>query len=113
MPRPPTDQHSTAGNGVNALDKFLEHRIRLGICVLLSLYDQISFSRFKELLQESDGSLGAHLRKLEDEGYIAVRKEFRNRKPASWYALTSKGREALVSHLEALRKLIGQARTLP
>ncbi len=49
-----------------ALDTLLDHRVRLAICVLLSRYDRLSFSRLKELTGETDGSLGAHLRKLED-----------------------------------------------
>src|SRR5262249_479130 len=96
-------------DGLEGFDRVLEHRVRLGIAVLLARYDRISFSRFKKLLGETDGSLGAQLRKLEEEGYLAVRKEFRERKPASWYALTSLGRKALRSHLDALRQLIRTA----
>ena len=36
--------------------------------VLLSKYDAMSFRR----TEEKDGSLGTHLRKLEDAGYLAV-----------------------------------------
>ena len=93
------------------LDRLLEHGVRLGICVLLSRYDEISFSRFKELLRETDGSLGAQLRKLEDAGYLTARKEFRERKPVTWYALTAPGRKALAKHLDALRHLIRTAHT--
>ncbi len=83
--------------------------MRLGIAVLLTRYDAISFGRFKELLRETDGSLGAQLRKLENEGYVHVRKEFRDRRPTTWYALTSKGRKALGVHLAALRQVIRMA----
>ncbi len=88
-------------------DRLLEHRLRLAICVLLSRNDAVSFSRFKELLGETDGNLGAQLRTLEEAGYIGVRKEFRDRKPISWYSLRPKGRKALVAHVEALEDLIG------
>jgi len=46
-----------------------------------------------------------HLRKLEDGGYVTVRKHFVARKPQSLYALTDAGRKALlayVAHLESL-----------
>jgi DNA-binding MarR family transcriptional regulator len=92
--------------GLGRLDKLLEHRVRLGICVLLARNDSLSFSRLKDLLQETDGSLGAHLRKLEDSGYLNVNKQFQDRKPVSWYSLTTPGREALTSHLAALQQLI-------
>ncbi|MEO6331498.1 MAG: transcriptional regulator [Gemmatimonadaceae bacterium] len=89
-----------------ALDTLLDHRVRLAICVLLSRYDRLSFSRLKELTAETDGSLGAHLRRLEDEGYLRVKKEFVARKPTSWYALSPKGLAALAVHLGALTDLL-------
>ena len=91
------------------IDRALEHRVRLAICVLLSRYDRLSFARLKELTGETDGSLGAHLRRLEDEKYIKVRKEFVDRKPVSWYALALAGRTALTAHLGALEALIRRA----
>ena len=92
--------------GLDAIDRLLEHRVRLAISVLLSRYDRLSFSRLKEVTGESDGSLGAHLRRLEDEGYVGVKKEFVDRKPVSWYRLTAGGRKALAAHLDALKGLI-------
>ena len=73
------------------LDRLLEHRVRLAVCVLLSRYDRLSFSKLKELTDETDGNLGANLKKLEDEGYVTVSKEFVQRKPVSWYAITARG----------------------
>lgn len=92
--------------GISGLDAVLEHRMRLGACVLLSRADALSFSRLKELLRATDGNLGAQMRKLEEALYIEARKEFQNRKPVTWYALTPKGREALKAHLAALETLI-------
>jgi DNA-binding transcriptional ArsR family regulator len=96
-------------DGLAALDPVLQHRTRLGACVLLSGADAFSFSRLRELLEETDGNLGAQLRKLEDAGYVAVRKEFVDRRPVSWYGLTSAGGRALRAHLAALEALIGAA----
>jgi DNA-binding PadR family transcriptional regulator len=93
---------------LQGIDKVLEHRVRLAIAVLLTRDDEVSFRRLKELLQETDGSLGANLRRLEDAGYVSVRKEFRDRRPVSWYALTGAGRVTLRAHLRALQRLIGQ-----
>jgi DNA-binding PadR family transcriptional regulator len=94
---------------IERLDRLLEHRLRLALTVLLSRHDRLSFSRLKELTEESDGNLGANLKKLEDEGYVGVTKEFVDRKPVSWYAITPTGRGALKSHLDGLRRLIAQA----
>jgi DNA-binding PadR family transcriptional regulator len=105
----PTQSEATLSAGLDELDDLLGHRSRLAACVLLSRADQLSFSRLKELLSETDGNLGAQLRKLEEEGYVSVRKEFRDRRPVTWYRLTPSGRKALVSHLGALGRFIAHA----
>jgi DNA-binding PadR family transcriptional regulator len=97
------------GGLLDAADPVLEHRVRLAVCVLLSSADEISFSRFKELLQQTDGNLGAQLRKLEDEGYVSLRKVFQARKPVTWYRLADPGRQALGRHLQYLQRLVAQA----
>ncbi len=88
------------------VDRLLEHRPRLAICVLLAQADALSFSRLKSLIGETDGNLGAQLRKLEEGGYVRVRKEFVERKPVSWYELTAAGRRALREHLDAMSDLL-------
>jgi DNA-binding MarR family transcriptional regulator len=95
--------------GLDGLDALLQHRTRLGALVLLSTADTLNFARLRELLGETDGNLGAQLRKLEDAGYLGVRKEFANRKPVTWYALTDRGQSALKGHLKALESLIKAA----
>ena len=94
---------------LDAADPVLEHRVRLAACVLLSGAVEISFSRFKEVLQQTDGNLGAQLRKLEDEGYVSLRKVFQARKPVTWYRLTDQGRQALGKHLQHLQRLVARA----
>jgi DNA-binding MarR family transcriptional regulator len=92
------------------LDDVLQHRARIGAAVLLARHTQLSFSRLKVLLQETDGNLGAQMRKLEDAGYVSARKEFQDRRPVTWYALTAKGKRALAQHLANLERLIQHAR---
>ena len=70
---------------------------------------EISFARFKQQLELTDGNLGAQLRKLEDAGCIALRRDFVDRKPVTWYALTKPGRLALNRHLRALQSIISEA----
>lgn len=96
-------------NELGALDRVLEHRVRLAVCVLLTRYERLSFSRLKALTDETDGNLGANLKKLEDEGFVAVTKEFVDRKPVSWYGITPKGRKSLRAHVDVLGRILAQA----
>ena len=92
---------------LDALDPAFEHRARLAIAVLLARHGEISFARFKQELALTDGNLGAQLRRLEDDGYLVLRRDFVERKPVTWYALSQGGRKALDRHLAALRSVIG------
>lgn len=94
---------------MNALDQLatvFDHRVRLTIGVLLARHGEISFSRLKAQLELTDGNLGAHLRKLEDADCIALRRDFVERKPVTWYSLTKEGRRTLNLHLHALQSVI-------
>lgn len=94
---------------LDGLDPVLEHRTRLAIGVLLARHGEISFSRFKEQLDLTDGNLGAQLRKLEDAAYLKLRRDFVERRPVTWYALTPTGRKALDRHMRALQAVIAVA----
>ncbi|HEX4054800.1 MAG TPA: transcriptional regulator [Tepidisphaeraceae bacterium] len=105
----PSDSISRGPRGLDQLDALLQHRGRLGAMVLLSAHNEINFSTLRDLLKESDGNLGAQLRKLEDAQYVGVKKEFQDRKPVSWYTLTAIGRRALKAHLDALEAIVRSA----
>jgi DNA-binding MarR family transcriptional regulator len=108
MSRTETQLQQTA-IGLDRLDPLLQHRSRLGAMVLLSGTDAMSFVRLRELLKETDGNLGAQLRKLEDAGYVGVQKLFDRRKPVTWYAISKTGQTALKSHLAAMESLMKAA----
>jgi DNA-binding MarR family transcriptional regulator len=95
------------------LDDLLQHRARIAAAVLLARHDRLSFSRLKGLLNETDGNLGAQLRKLEDAGYVKALKQFQDRRPVTWYELSAKGKRALTQHLANLERLIKRARGKP
>jgi DNA-binding PadR family transcriptional regulator len=109
MERPVRESDPQPPPGLAQLDPLLQHRSRLGALVLLSRSEALTFSRLKSLLEETDGNLGAQLRKLEDAQYVSVRKEFVDRKPASWYSITPAGQRALKRHLKAIESLLKSA----
>ena len=105
----PVDPELPVLDELELLNGLLEHRVRLAICVLLSKYEAMSFTRLKQVLDETDGSLAAHLRKLENSGYLDVEKAYRKRRPVTWYRLNSGGRTKLKQHLSVLMQLIDRA----
>ena len=86
----------------------LDNRIRLGIMSVLVVNDWVEFKHLKELLALTDGNLASHIKALEKEQYIEVKKEFVGRKPQTTYKVTEVGRQAFEAHLNALEALINR-----
>ena len=90
----------------NAIDDVIHGRLRLGVVAYLSAVDSATFSELRDRVGATDGNLSAHLRKLEDAGYVRADKRFVNRKPQTRLSLTPAGRKAWnawLDRMEALR----------
>ncbi len=90
----------------NDLDKIIHERMRLGIISALAANDSLSFADLKSLLDTSDGNLSVHARKLEEAGYLSVKKSFADRTPLTEYKITADGRKALERYLDHMEALI-------
>ena len=90
----------------NAIDELLHSRARLAIVAFLAGANEADFVAIREATKMTDGNASVHLRKLEDAGYVTVRKHFVARKPQSLYALTQEGRKALLSYVAHLESLV-------
>lgn len=93
-------------NIIDNLHKAFESRVRLGIMSSLAVNDSLDFSALKEYLEVTDGNLASHIKALEKEGFLGVRKSFIDNKPNTRYSITPAGRKAFDAHLSALEKLI-------
>ena len=74
--------------------------------VTLEVGSEVDFTYLRELLEVTDGNLGAHLRKLEEAGYIAVNKTFVERKPRTYIVATAEGRKVFQEHVAALQAIL-------
>ena len=95
-----------AENVSNELDKVIHERMRLGIISALAANEKLSFSDLKNLLNTTDGNVSVHARKLEDAGYVTMKKSFSGRVPLTEYKITAAGRKALEGYLNHMETLI-------
>ncbi len=93
-----------------ALDPIIHVRVRLGIVSALAVEDSLTFNELKERLETSDGNLSVHARRLEEAGYVEIRKSFEGRIPRTDYRLTETGRQALERYLDHMEALIERVR---
>ena len=91
------------------LNETIHQTVRLRIMaalVTLGVTDEVDFTYLRDLLDVTDGNLGAHLRKLEEAGYIAVNKTFVERKPRTFVSATAAGRKVFQEHVAALESIL-------
>ncbi|MEZ4987512.1 MAG: transcriptional regulator [Saprospiraceae bacterium] len=91
---------------ITHLDKAFDNRIRLGVMSMLVVNDWVDFTTLRDQLEVSDGNLASHLKALEKEEYIGLRKQFIGRRPNTSYQATELGRKAFSAHLAYLEQLI-------
>lgn len=94
---------------LNSLSKLLENRTRLGIMSALMVNKSIDFNTLKELLDVTDGNLASHLKMLEKNELIEVKKQFIGKKPKTNYSITPEGRNVFKRHLGALERLMNKS----
>jgi DNA-binding HxlR family transcriptional regulator len=73
---------------------------------ILMVNEWVDFTSLKRYLEITDGNLASHLKALEANSFIEVRKQFVGRKPKTTYRSTAKGQTAFKAHLEALEQFI-------
>ena len=90
-------------------DPVLLSQARLGVISVLLTRRDATFSDLRALLGLTQGNLGIHLRKLEEAGYVAVKKEFVGRKPRTTASITPNGRKAFLGHVARLEQIVRDA----
>lgn len=93
------------------LDPVIHSQIRLAVLSILLSAEKAEFNYLKKTIGTSDGNLSTHLSKLEEAGYVAVKKSFKGKKPLTTCSLTKKGRDAFSRYLKVLEEYIHTEKT--
>jgi DNA-binding MarR family transcriptional regulator len=92
------------------LDRVIHEKGRLAIMSLLAATTQLSFTEMRDILNMTDGNLSVHIRTLQEAGYVAVTKSYRERKSHTTYTLTGAGRKAFTQYIDLLEKIVQQSK---
>lgn len=90
----------------NDLDPILHSQLRLSIVSILISLKETDFNYIKETTQATSGNISIQIKKLQDAGYIQVKKSFKNNYPNTTVSITDKGIEAFETYVENLKKYI-------
>jgi DNA-binding transcriptional ArsR family regulator len=76
------------------IDKLIHEPARLIILANLYVIEEADFIFLKNRTEMTWGNLSSHLSKLEEAGYVIVKKEISGKKTKTRISLTDKGRQA-------------------
>jgi DNA-binding MarR family transcriptional regulator len=88
------------------LDPLLHSQLRLAIISLLITSEKAEFTHIKEETKATAGNISIQIKKLQEAGYIKVKKAFKNNYPNTTISITSKGIEAFENYVNNLKKYI-------
>jgi predicted ArsR family transcriptional regulator len=92
------------------LDRVIHEKGRLTIMSLLAASTQLSFTEMRNTLGMTDGNLTAHVRTLQEAGYVSVTKAFHKGRPLTTFALTPAGRKAFAAYIDLLEQIVALSR---
>ncbi len=94
------------------LDRVIHEKGRLAIMSMLAASPELSFTDLRGTLNMTDGNLTTHIRTLQEAGYVAVAKSYRNNRPLTTCSLTAAGRKAFTDYVDLLEQIVQQTRKL-
>ena len=95
----------------DGLHRSLHEKARLGILTALCTHAEGRvFSELKTLCSLTDGNLNRHLKVLQDESLIQIKKEQTGRRGQTRVLLTSAGRRGFLAYLDELERVVNDAR---
>jgi DNA-binding MarR family transcriptional regulator len=88
------------------IDRTIHAPARLQILALLTVIESADFTFLMRQTGLTRGNLSSHLGKLEEAGYIVVKKEFVDKIPRTLICLTDEGRKAIQDYRETMRQVV-------
>ncbi|MCJ7812273.1 transcriptional regulator [bacterium] len=88
------------------LDTIVHAPVRLAILSILVTAENANFTFLREATKTTDGNLNTHLTKLEQSGYIRIKKTFKGKKPQTICSISRKGAKAFELYLEQLDQIV-------
>jgi DNA-binding MarR family transcriptional regulator len=102
-----TDPHSDPElHPLANIDQVIHASARLMVLTNLYVVESADYVFLMRLTGLTWGNLSTHLTKLEEAGFIALKKEFKGKKPHTTISLTKQGRAAFREYKKTLQQVL-------
>ena len=88
------------------IDQVIHASARLMVLSYLYVLDSADYVFLMRRTGLTWGNLSTHLTKLEEAGYVEIRKEFKGKKPHTSARLTRRGRAAFRDYKKSMRRVL-------
>jgi DNA-binding MarR family transcriptional regulator len=92
-------------NAIQNIDKIIHEPARLLLMAHLFVVESADYLFLQRQTGLTWGNMSSHLSKLENAGYVAVEKEFIDKKPHTTLKLTDKGRRAFKEYRKSMKQV--------
>ena len=89
----------------NSINRVVHEPVRLAILKILTSAKEVDFNFLLTTLGVTKGNLATHINKLEANGFIEVKKEFRGKMPHTSYRITRTGRHQFQKYWDNMKAL--------
>jgi DNA-binding MarR family transcriptional regulator len=87
------------------VDRLIHEPARYNIMALLYVIERAEFLFVRNQTELTPGNLSSHASKLEDAGYITIKKKFVGKKPKTFLSLSARGREAFENYRARMKEM--------
>jgi DNA-binding MarR family transcriptional regulator len=90
------------------LDRLIHEPARLAVMLVLYQVGEADFLYLKRECVLTQGNLSSHLLKLEQAGYIEIRKTYKGKLPLTLCRLTETGQEVLAKYRQSMLRMLSE-----
>lgn len=102
------DKESGKIKPLSEIDRIIHEPARLLIMAYLFVVESADFLFLERQTGLTRGNLSSHLGKLEDAGYVLIKKEFVDKIPRTLLALTPSGRQAFSAYRDNIKQVLDE-----
>jgi DNA-binding MarR family transcriptional regulator len=87
------------------LDSDIHNPARMSVLMFLLPRGRATFTSIQKCLNLTSGNLSSHIKKLQTQGFVEVKKTFIDLKPTTEVYISSKGRESIIEYAKELSSI--------
>jgi DNA-binding MarR family transcriptional regulator len=103
-----TDTKKNELPSMMSVDRIIHEPARFMILSYLCVVYKADFLFVMNYIGLTRGNLSSHMTKLEEAGYISVKKSFKGKKPNTMLSITKKGRKAYEKYTEDMKEIFNE-----